>query len=57
MTLFTELPRETVRKDPTLVISKNEQFASCAGALKPVGSLAVTGLVGAVNSLYPARLF
>ena len=34
-----------------LAFSKNRGFPSCAGALKSVGSVAVTGLVGAVNSL------
>jgi len=44
--LFTELPRWLILGNSGL---KNSAFASCAGPLKPVGSVAVTGLVDAVN--------
>ena len=44
--LFTELPRRVIPGNSRL---KNSAFASCAGPLKPVGSVAVTGLVDAVG--------
>jgi hypothetical protein len=51
--MFTELPR--VRgllgkwASRLVASSKNRRFTSCAGALKSVGSLAIAGLVDAVN--------
>jgi hypothetical protein len=46
--LISELPRRVLLGNSGL---KNRPFASCAGLLKPVGSVAVTptGLVGAAN--------
>src|SRR5215211_4965523 len=51
--MFTELPR--VRgllgkwASRLVASSKNRRFTSCAGSLKSVGLVAVTGLVDAVN--------
>jgi hypothetical protein len=66
--LFTELPRRVLlgnrasdaydsRNLAQPRSLKNRQFASCAGALKCVGLVAVAGLVDAVNYYHPARRF
>jgi len=51
--MFTELPRVRglLEKWASWLVasSKNRRFTSCTGALKSVGSLAIAGLVDAVN--------